>query len=141
MKKARFFLIICVIFFKYFERNQKACCDPFNKHAVPLTKKKDLRVITLQKAKDDKEHQNIILVPGKLLCSTCRKLLNVANKVLNNEETVFHYNDEDNGEEFKTAKRIVEKDVLNEALAGLDVTPLKLQSLSTHSKKSMLRKS
>lgn len=59
----------------------------------------------------------------------------MANKVLNNEETVFHYSDEDNGEEFKTAKRIVEKDVLNESLAGLDVTPLKLQSLSTHSKK------
>lgn len=64
MKRTRFVLIICVIFLNILKKNQKACCDPFNKHAVPLTKKKDLRVITLQKAKDVKEHQNIILVPG-----------------------------------------------------------------------------
>lgn len=60
-------------FLKYFQKNQKACCDPFQRHSVPLTKKNNLRVITLQKAKDVKENKNIILVPGKLLCSNCRK--------------------------------------------------------------------
>lgn len=128
-------------FLKYFEKNQKVCCDPLHKHAVHLPKKSDLRVITLQKAKDAKINQDITLVPGKLLCSACRKSLSTKSAGVFNEETAQQNSDEDNSENLHIAKRVTEKDHLNETLAGLDVTPLKLQSLSTHSKKIMPRKS
>lgn len=127
-------------FLKYFEKNQKSCCDPFKKHSVPLTKKKDLRIITLEKAKYVKENKDIILVPGKLLCSTCRKLLNEATPTLDNEEIALLESDEASESELTNAKRVLEREKLNETLLGLDVTPLKLQSLSMQSKKKYAKK-
>ena len=81
------------------------------------------------------------MVPGKLLCSNCRKSILEVKPDQDNEEMVAsHQSDEENEEELQAAKRIVDKDKLNEALLGLDVTPLKLKSLSTHSKEKYIKK-
>lgn len=125
-----------------FELEQNSCCDPYKKHTKPITNKRNLRKISLQKAKLYKEKSNINLVPGQLLCSNCRKLLLKDNEGKNEERST----ESDEGKEIDTnfelelASRITEKEKLNESFIGINVSPLKLQSVATHSKKKYAKR-
>lgn len=138
---------ICSDHFNYyiinFEKRQKACSDPFKRHLKPLTNKKDLRKISLQKAIYHKATNNVNLIPGRLLCSTCRKTLNEENEPKQCEENTESDENADNVEtniDIELASRLTEKEKLNESLIGIDVTPLKLQSISSHSKQSYAKR-
>ena len=128
---------IC-LFITYFESNQKACCDPFKRHSVSITNKKNLRKISLEKAKSVKESKNLHLIPGKLLCSNCRKAIFTDDSI--EKEKTYLPNEDDSYVEFETAARSFEKEKLNDSLQNIDVTPIKLKSVAEHSKKSYSQK-
>lgn len=82
------------------------------------------------------------LIPGHLLCSNCRKTLSGENEVKEDEQNSESCEDTDFEKNFDLtlASRLIEKDKMNKSLVGIDVSPIKLQSVSTHSKKSYAKR-
>jgi hypothetical protein len=115
-----------------FESYQTICVDPLKKHKKPI--KKSLRIVSLSFSKQLIK-KNIHIKPGQKICSTCRNFCEEKTKITENES-----DDELMTELNSLESRNVSLSQTNAALDDLGLTPIKLHTLSSHSKRSYYKR-
>lgn len=123
-----------------YESKQTACCDPFSKHAD--TVKASLRVITLQLAKHLKP-LGLDIKPGQKLCIKCRILCTDMTERACSKRALLDSPQKscvDSTESVTELTRNEDRTCLNTSLTNLGCTPIKLHSLSSHSKRSYMKR-
>ena len=114
---------------KYSHLYQKKCCDPFLVHGKKGSKS-SLREITLTTAKQFSSIGETV-IPGQKLCPKCRIRLNDKLKCVDDKR------DSDIEDNYIPDNEAQMEDMrvnLDKSLESMDVSPLKLHSVATHSK-------
>lgn len=125
-----------VEFLTRFSLNQKNCCDPFNTHPETL-KKKDLREIDV---KCMKQYSDLIqLIPGKKICSRCRKLLPKKLEDFHNEDLAITPTKSQGNDNPFVLSPECDSEILNKSLAAIGESPLDSRKL-LHTKSYPKRK-
>ena len=116
---------------------QRSCCDPFLKHKKAA--KGSLIEITLEASKEYRMY-NMVLIPGKKLCPTCRRVVSKRMKSYKETELAAAaplddtYNS-DSEQDFKAEfQREQVRENLDSSLESMDISPMKLHAVPSHSK-------
>ena len=116
---------------------QRSCCDPFPKHKKAA--KGSLRDVTLEASKEYRMY-NMVLIPGKKLCPTCRG--EFSKRMKDHEETELaaaaplngtHNSDSEQDFEAEFQREKVREN-LDSSLESMDSSPMKLHAVPSHSK-------
>ena len=120
--------------FKY-SHLQKKCCDPFLKHKKAV--KAGLREVSLE-ASADFQSLGISIIPGHKMCPTCHAELSRRLKDFDEEPDEMEMQEacESDAElECDLSKELV-RESLDSSLVDMDVSPMKLHAVASHSKVS-----
>ena len=122
---------------KQFTSLQRSCCDPFIRHKKAV--KGCLREITQALAKE-LQQVNVEVVPGWKLCPTCRREVSKKLANVNEGETLQPELYDGIVQETKETELLEElyrdevREKLNSSLEEMDVSPIKLHGVASHSR-------
>ncbi|KAG8180983.1 hypothetical protein JTE90_024731 [Oedothorax gibbosus] len=122
------------VFLRRYETSQNlVCCNPFKSHKKGA--KGSLRPVLLEFAKEIKLHTpELNVVPGQRLCTNCINKINHIIKTKTDTQKL-ESSDSKNSSDQKETVREIERQKLDSSFVEMGVSPMKMHSLPSHSKK------
>ena len=123
------------IYLTQYTNHQRSCCDPFSRHGAKRATR-SLREISLLYAK---EHSDLILIPGKKICTPCRKKISQgqashqADSEEENGNTMLDAVPSEQSQEFEAFEfesPTADISLVNESLSSLGESPLDARKLT-----------
>ena len=112
-----------------FDKLQRSCCDPFNKHQCKVTK--SLRTVSIDKAKELTLTTGRHIKPGEKLCPSCRKY----DTSQEPEQSYGHSASDTDIEDVD-----LHLSQLNDSITSIGCTPVKLHAMPVRSKISYAKR-